>query len=161
MDEIRLIGFSKTDIDLISKIRGLEGFQIFGFDDFSACTEQEISTNSLHSFILFESHDANYDHHWQNIRSQIHAHQKISFCYLFPYGYLEAAKTLHQKSKINFYLERPYSHYLLVSNLLAMYYGKNPLSHVIEEVLELSLDSGSHDIAEYIAQFKRRLFTNY
>lgn len=161
MDEIRLIGFSETDIDLILNVKGFEGFTVLTFNDFESSLQTKISPEATHSFVLFELFDESYELFWQQTKLQLNPSQIVNFCYLFPYGQLDLAKSLQTQGRINFYLQRPYSNFLLVSSLLAMYYNKTPLSHVIEEVLELSLDSGSDDVSEYMAQFRRKLFTNY
>ncbi|PCJ17913.1 MAG: hypothetical protein COB02_12665 [Candidatus Cloacimonadota bacterium] len=161
MDEIRLIRFSQRDMDLMVEAKGLESFQIINFENFEECLEHKIEQKSKHIFILFEFFNEDFEMLRKSIKMQVNEQQKLNFCYLFSYGNLEVAKNLQKRGLINFYLQKPYSHYLLISSLLAIYYNKKPLSHVLEEVLELSLDNGCEDIAEYMAQFRRKLFTNF
>ncbi|MCO4781245.1 MAG: hypothetical protein KC646_02900 [Candidatus Cloacimonetes bacterium] len=161
MDEIRLIGLSEADIDLIINIKGFEGFKFLIFKSFEDSLTQSISSEANYSFVIFESIESDYQAFWQQTRLQCNAVQKLNFCYLFSYGQLDTAKNLYHNGKINLYIQRPYSQFLLVSSLLALYYEKGPLSHVIEEVLELSLDDGCDAISEYMAQYRRKLLTNY
>ena len=157
----KVLIYSKTDelAKRYDQVCDPEHLPMIHLNDSMACLELLESQGSGINLLIFDDSFDSEDQIYRFLHNIKAMHPHIKCGYVFAYGKERVAKNLRSDSLIHFYLQHPFSTCLLASELLFCLEGKPSISIMLNEILELALDSNCSPVAEYVAA-KKRTFTD-